>query len=92
MTKQRRTFFPEFKQQAACLAVDQGYSHMEASRSGGVGETVLRRWMQQLQMERRASRRRATQSRWIRNAFRNSRRVSNALSVRGPFYKRLQRS
>lgn len=48
MSKQRRTFSPEFKQQAACLVLDQGYSHMEASRSVGVGETVLRRWVQQL--------------------------------------------
>lgn len=52
MPKQRRTFSPEFKQQAACLVLDQGYSHMEASRSVGVGETVLRRWVRQLQMER----------------------------------------
>ncbi len=52
ITKQRRTFSPEFKQQAACLVLDQGYSHMEASRSVGVGETVLRRWVHQLQMER----------------------------------------
>lgn len=52
MSKQRRTFSPEFKQQAACLVLGQGYSHMEASRSVGVGETVLRRWMRQLQMER----------------------------------------
>ncbi|MGS0896643.1 IS3 family transposase [Burkholderia stagnalis] len=52
MSKQRRTFSPEFKQQAARLVLDQGYSHMEASRSVGVGETVLRRWVQQLQMER----------------------------------------
>jgi hypothetical protein len=34
------------------LVLDQGYSHLEASRSVGVGETVLRRWVQQLQMER----------------------------------------
>lgn len=53
MSKQRRTFSPEFKQQAACLVLDQGYSHMEASRSVGVGETVLRRWVHQLQMERK---------------------------------------
>ena len=53
MSKQRRTFSPEFKQQAACLVLDQGYSHMEASRSVGVGETVLRRWVQQLRMERK---------------------------------------
>lgn len=52
MSKQRRTFPPEFKQQAACLVLDQGYSHVEASRSVGIGESVLRRWVQQLQLER----------------------------------------
>lgn len=52
MSKQRRTFSPEFKQQAAALVLDQGYRHMEASRSAGVGETVPRRWVHQLQMER----------------------------------------
>jgi transposase-like protein len=35
MSKQRRTFSPEFKQQAACLVLDQGYSHMEAGRGKG---------------------------------------------------------
>ncbi|AKZ27936.1 transposase [Ralstonia solanacearum] len=57
MVKQRRSFSPEFKQQAACLVLDQCYSHIEASRSVGVAESVLRRWVQQLQMEARASRR-----------------------------------
>ena len=52
MSKQRRTFSPEFKQQAACLVLEQGYSHMEASRSVGIGESVLRRWERQLQSER----------------------------------------
>ncbi len=52
MPKQRRSFSPEFKQQAASLVLDQGYNFSEASRSVGVGETVLRRWVQQLQMER----------------------------------------
>lgn len=47
MSKQRRSFSPDFKHQAACLVLDQGYSHMEASRSVGVGESVLRRWTQQ---------------------------------------------
>ncbi len=52
MSKQRRTFSPEFKQQAACLVLDKTYSHIEASRSVGVAESVLRRWMNQLQQER----------------------------------------
>jgi len=33
MTKQRRTFTPEFKREAACLVLDQGYSHTEAAQS-----------------------------------------------------------
>ncbi|CBJ50975.1 transposase, putative InsN transposase [Ralstonia solanacearum PSI07] len=52
MAKQRRSFSPEFKQQVASLVLDQGYSHIEASRSVDVAESVLRRWVQQLQMER----------------------------------------
>lgn len=50
--KQRRSFTAEFKRDAAALVLDQGYSHIEASRAMGVGESVLRRWVQQLQQER----------------------------------------
>jgi transposase-like protein len=32
--------------------LDQGYSHVETSRSIGVGESLMRRWVQQLQLER----------------------------------------
>lgn len=52
MTKQRRTFTPEFKREAACLVLDQGYSHAEAARSLGLVESALRRWVNQLQQER----------------------------------------
>ena len=45
--KQRRTFSPEFKVSAASLVLDQGYSQMDACRSVGVAESVLRRWVQQ---------------------------------------------
>ncbi|NRH27170.1 transposase, partial [Pseudomonas sp. MS19] len=48
MTKQRRTFSPEFKREAADLVLSQNYSVMEASRSLGIGETALRRWIDQL--------------------------------------------
>ena len=50
--RQRRSFTPEFKLEAACLVLDQGYSVPEASRSLDVGETALRRWVEQLQQER----------------------------------------
>lgn len=52
MSKQRRSFSPDFKRQAAGLVLDQGYSHAEACRSVGIAESVLRRWVQQVQLER----------------------------------------
>ncbi len=52
MIKQRRSFSAEFKLEAACLVLDQGYSVPEASRSLDIGETVLRRWVKQLEQER----------------------------------------
>ncbi len=55
MNKQRRTFFDEFNREAACLVLDQGYSHTEASRSRGVvHQSGLRRWVNQLKQERDA--------------------------------------
>lgn len=52
MTRKRRTFTPEFKCEAACLVLDQDYSVSEAAKSLSVGETALRRWVQQLEVER----------------------------------------
>ena len=52
MSKQRRTFSAEFKRDAAALVLEQGYSHLEASRSLGVVESVLLRWVRQLSQER----------------------------------------
>ncbi|BDY05184.1 hypothetical protein F0521_23070 [Ferrimonas sp. YFM] len=52
MTRKRRSFTAEFKLEAACLVLDQGYSVPEASRSLDVGETVIRNWVRQLQAER----------------------------------------
>ncbi|WP_156160253.1 IS3 family transposase [Pseudomonas sp. 2(2015)] len=52
MTKQRRSFTPEFKREAASLVLDQGYSHIEAARSLGLADSALRRWVNQLQEER----------------------------------------
>jgi len=40
MTKQLRSFSAEFKREAAGLVLDQGYSHIEASRSLGVVESA----------------------------------------------------
>jgi len=55
MTRKRRTFTTEFKHEAACLVLDKGYRIPEASRSLNVGETALRRWVQQLEAERGGS-------------------------------------
>ncbi len=52
MTRQRRSFSPQFKRDAACLVLDQGYSIAEACRSLDVGQTSLQRWVKQLRGER----------------------------------------
>ncbi len=52
MKKQRRSFTPEFKLEAASLVLDQGYSIAEACQSLGIGDTALRRWVDQLRAER----------------------------------------
>lgn len=51
MVRKRRTFTTEFKLEAAQLVTEQGYSIPQASRSLGIGETALRRWVNQLQLE-----------------------------------------
>lgn len=52
MKRQRRSFTTEFKLEAASLVLDQGYSVSEACKSLDVGESVLRRWVDQLRDER----------------------------------------
>ena len=51
MSRQRRSFSPEFKLDAARLVVDQGYSISDAARSLGVGTSAIRRWVKQLGVE-----------------------------------------
>ena len=53
MTKQRRAFTTEFKCEAADLVLKQNYSCIEASRSLGVGESLLRRWVSQVRREQK---------------------------------------
>ena len=55
MTKQRRSFTPEFKLEAASLVVDQNYSVSEACKALDVGESALRRWVKQLEAARGGS-------------------------------------
>lgn len=54
--------FPEFKQQAACLVLDQGYSHMEASRSVGLARRCCVAGCSNCSWNARASRHRGRQS------------------------------
>ena len=51
MTKKRREFSKEFKQEAVALVVEQGYSLAEAGRSLGVRENLIGRWKRQLEVE-----------------------------------------
>lgn len=51
MKKPRRKYTPEFKHEAAKLILDEGYSINEACRSLDVGDTALRRWVEQLDHE-----------------------------------------
>ena len=52
MSRQRRSFSPEFKLEAARLVIDQGYSIADAARSLDVGTMAIRRWVNQLEAER----------------------------------------
>ena len=47
----RRTYTPEFKREAAELIVLQNYSIRQASEALSVGETALRRWVEQYREE-----------------------------------------
>ena len=51
--RDRRSFTPEFKHEAASLVLDQDYSVSEACHAMDVGRTALNRWVQQLQDERK---------------------------------------
>ena len=48
----RRQFSSEFKQEAASLVLDRDYSVHDACEAMGVGETAMRRWVNQLNEER----------------------------------------
>lgn len=50
--RQRRSFSPEFRLEAAELVVDKGYSVREAAAAMGVGHSSLDRWVAQLRKER----------------------------------------
>jgi transposase len=49
MKKERRTFSPEFKQEAVALVVEHGYSYSAAGRSLGIRGNLIGRWKRQLE-------------------------------------------
>ncbi len=51
MARLRRSFNADFKREAANLVLKEGYSVADASRSLDIGETALRRWIDQLEAE-----------------------------------------
>ena len=52
MTKTKKSYSTEFKQEAASLVVDKGYTPREACDAMGVGYTAMKRWVKQLKSER----------------------------------------
>ena len=48
----KKSYPTEFKQEAASLVLDQGYTRKAAAQSMGVGLTALDRWIRQLREER----------------------------------------
>jgi len=52
MKKQRRIFTAEFKQEAASMVLDQQRAVSEVCQALDIGDTTLRRWIDQLQEER----------------------------------------
>jgi transposase len=52
MARLRRSYNTDFKREAANLVLKEGYSVAEASRSLDIGQTALRRWIDQLEGER----------------------------------------
>lgn len=47
----KRTYTPEFKQEAVRLVTEQGYKVTEAARNLGINPSVLARWKSQLTSE-----------------------------------------
>jgi transposase len=53
--RERRDYTTEFKREAACLVVDQGYTYRQACESLDLTATALRSWVNQLKEERGGS-------------------------------------
>ncbi len=52
MKKEKIGYSTEFKNEAASLVLDKNYTITETCHAMGVGQTALRRWVKQLDLER----------------------------------------
>ena len=52
MTRVRRKFSQEFKEEAVSLVVEQGYSFAEAGRNLGIGGNLIARWKRRFEEAR----------------------------------------
>jgi len=52
MTRKRRTFSADYKQQVARMILDDGLKVADVCRDQDIGETAVRRWMDKLKAER----------------------------------------
>jgi len=52
MTRKRRSFSAEYKQRIARMVIDDGLSVAAVCRDQSLGETAVRRWVDQLKAER----------------------------------------
>ena len=52
MSKRRKNFSTDFKNEAASLVLDKNYTMAEACESMGVNATSMRNWVKQLESER----------------------------------------
>ncbi len=48
----KKPYSREFKRDSAALVLDQDYTYQEACTAVGIGNTAMRRWVNQLQAER----------------------------------------
>lgn len=51
MTRQRRSFDPSFKLEVVKMVKEQGLSVQHVSESMSIGQTAIRRWMEQFDAE-----------------------------------------
>jgi transposase len=56
MTRQRKKYTAEFKQEAVGLVTEHGYNPTEAGRSLGINGNMVRRWQRELEAEVTAGR------------------------------------